>query len=526
MLCLLEPDDCSWENPMPRIVYVIGAATILLFACEADSEGTSATPDAAPTPDADVTTGEDSTTSDAVDDLVSCPNIVIDCGDQQAIDTDGDGCNDSCPEPVGDTVVGSDGDASEDGGPTDVPEPPVDAEDDTTTEPDVAEDTSTPCPDMEPCEDSQIPTDADGDGCMDSCLSPCETACDCYGSGSEFEKPCDQDCPTCGNYWTCEEAVCVSKCGAVPAENAMCDESYCGGNGDCGDELYCQFPDQLCSVYGTCAFIPTMCPPQFLPVCGCDGATYDNACLASQASTSVAFLGPCDPSNEGTPCVNTAMCEDNAYCHFIDGLCADTGFCEELPDSCPEVESPVCACDGTTYSNACEAAVVGQSVSHEGPCADDSGKTCGGIAGLTCDEGSFCVQPEGTCKSADIPGLCQEIPEVCTGEYEPVCGCDGNTYSNTCNALAAQVQVDHIGECGGVCIWGGDALCPKSEFCLMFEGTCVLPDWTGTCTPKPEFCTEQYDPVCGCDGNTYSNDCKAWAAGASIFSEGSCKNID
>ncbi|MBK9149961.1 MAG: hypothetical protein IPM26_02835 [Saprospiraceae bacterium] len=42
--------------------------------------------------------------------------------------------------------------------------------------------------------------------------------------------------------------------------------------------------------------------------------------------------------------------------------------------------------------------------------------------------------------------------------------------------------------------------------------------------PKTDcFCTEQYDPVCGCNNKTYGNACHANCAGITDFVKGECK---
>ena len=60
------------------------------------------------------------------------------------------------------------------------------------------------------------------------------------------------------------------------------------------------------------------------------------------------------------------------------------------------------------------------------------------------DEALYCAKEPGDC---DGEGECRERPELCTADYRPVCGCDGQTYGNACNAAAAGQSVAYEGEC-------------------------------------------------------------------------------
>lgn len=162
-------------------------------------------------------------------------------------------------------------------------------------------------------------------------------------------------------------------------------------------------------------------------------------------------IGQPAPAQTGQTCGGIAglTCPEGQACQYPAGQCnvADlAGNCVAVPATCPKQGPPICGCDGTTYANECELLKGGARPDRQGACGKGGkeGRSC--KSNTDCEGNTFCEFKEGTCGNQGA-GHCVERTEACTREFQPVCGCNGTTYPNACEARRAGVSIRSQGEC-------------------------------------------------------------------------------
>lgn len=199
-----------------------------------------------------------------------------------------------------------------------------------------------------------------------------------------------------------------------------------------------------------------------------------------------------------TTCGSSSGCPPDHVCFPADrNLCGGPGFCQPISNcgfcSPPGPTCALCGCNGVTYASIQEACVAGaRAPLRKGACGVE------GPTGVTncgrddqCSSGARCCAKTGQCYLVTEAWRCEELD----GSI-PDCRRNEDCQSGAGGGPAT----------GQWCSGNG---------CASEPGRCAN-------LVSSSSCSGTVEPVCGCNGRTYVNECWARAAGVRIASRASC----